>query len=96
MVKKEKDKEEKLTSDGVYNLDFEGISDDWAFAGQDLNVGSVSQSATTYDINDFGKWHTDDMLELHLREKYPALNDAWKHYEAVKKMCMIREQEEDK
>ena len=86
MVKKKKQKEENLTSDGVYNLDFNSISDDWAF----------SESATTYDINDFGKWHTDDMLELHLREKYPALNDAWKHYEAVKKMCMIREQEEDK
>jgi hypothetical protein len=95
MAKNKKDKKEKLTSDGIYNLDFDSIADDWAFA-QDLNVGSVSQSATTYDISDFGKWHTDDMLELQLREKYPALNDAWKHYVAVKKMCMIREQEDDK
>jgi broad specificity phosphatase PhoE len=30
-----------------------------------------------------------------LREKYPALQDAWDHYNNVKKMCEAKEQEDE-
>ena len=30
-----------------------------------------------------------------LRKKYPALQDAWEHYENVKQMCQTREKEQD-
>ena len=63
------------------------------------NVGDfgidVASTTFNYDLTDFGEWYTDDMAEMSLREKYPALQDAWNHYEAVKKMCMIREKESD-
>jgi len=63
------------------------------------NVGDfgidVASTTFNYDLTDFGEWYTDDVAEMSLREKYPALQDAWNHYEAVKKMCMIREKESD-
>ena len=59
----------------------------------DLNVGSITTTHSVYDLGDFGNWHTDELTEIGLREKYPALEDAWKHYESVKKMCIIREKE---
>ena len=30
-----------------------------------------------------------------LRKKYPALKDAWNHYQNIKQMCETREKEED-
>jgi len=30
-----------------------------------------------------------------LRNKYPALQDAWEHYQNIKQMCETREKEED-
>ena len=30
-----------------------------------------------------------------LRDKYPALKDAWEHYNTVKQMCESKEKESD-
>jgi hypothetical protein len=30
-----------------------------------------------------------------VRDKYPALKDAWDHYNNVKKMCEAKEQENE-
>ncbi len=30
-----------------------------------------------------------------LRKKYPALQDAWEHYQNIKQMCETREKEEE-
>jgi hypothetical protein len=35
------------------------------------------------------------MFEEELKKKYPALQDAWEHYQNVKQMCETREKEED-
>mgnify|MGYP001478292120 FL=1 len=35
------------------------------------------------------------MFEEDLRKKYPALQDAYDHYQAVKQMCETREKEEN-
>lgn len=40
-------------------------------------------------------FQTADMFEENLRKKYPALQDAFDHYQSVKKMCETREKEED-
>jgi len=34
-------------------------------------------------------------FEGDLRKKYPALQDAWDHYQTIKQMCETREKEEE-
>ena len=61
----------------------------------DLNVGSVVESVTV-DAFDSG---TPDMFDsvydyLELKKKYPALQQAWDHYQSVLKMCKLKESED--
>jgi hypothetical protein len=80
------DKEEKITSDGVWH------TEDWDIG--DVNTGSASEMLTVDGMSySFGEleFETDQKL----REKYPALQDAWDHYNTVKKMCEAKEQEDE-
>ena len=61
----------------------------------DLNVGSVVESVTV-DAFDSG---TPDMFDsvfdyMDLKKKYPALQQAWDHYQSVLKMCKLKESED--
>jgi hypothetical protein len=79
-------KEEKKTSDGVWRME------DWDIS--DVNTGSASEMLTIDGMSySFGEleFETDQKL----REKYPALKDAWDHYNNVKKMCEAKEQEDE-
>jgi hypothetical protein len=81
-----KKKDTKLTSDGIQNTgdftySFADLDDNF-----DLNTGSVATSYTIEGLN-----FNDDEL----RQKYPALQDAWDHYNNVKKMCEAKEQEDE-
>ena len=76
----------ETSSDGIQNTgnftySFADLDDDF-----DLNTGSVATSFTV-DVPIF-----DDQ---NLRSKYPALQDAWDHYNNVKKMCEAKEQEDE-
>lgn len=61
----------------------------------DLNTGSVVTSTTT------SPWPTGDQFEFGfpveetLMEKYPALRQAWEHYQNVLKMCKSKEAENE-
>ena len=55
----------------------------------DPGIGDIS-----YDFGDLDV-QTSDMFEQELRKKYPALQDAFDHYQSVKKMCETREKEEN-
>jgi hypothetical protein len=33
--------------------------------------------------------------EMELRDKYPALNQAWEHYRSVLEVCKTKEKEEN-
>ena len=60
----------------------------------DVNTGSASEMLTVDGMSySFGEleFETDQKL----REKYPALQDAWDHYNNVKKMCEAKEQEDE-
>ena len=81
MAKKNKT---QLTSDGIYTID------DWSMGA--TNVGSVIDTATV-DFGDIGQLNFD--YDQDLRDKYPALKDAWDHYNNVKKMCEAKEQENE-
>ncbi len=61
----------------------------------DLNVGSVTESVT---VNAFDSG-TPDMFDsvfdyMDLKKKYPALQQAWDHYQSVLKMCKLKESED--
>ena len=75
-------------SDGIQNTgDFTYSFADLDDGFDSLNVNTVSTGFTVDGLtfND----------EKELREKYPALQDAWNHYNNVKHMCEQREQEDE-
>ena len=79
-----KKKKQPLTSDGIYTFD------DWGSEGL-LNVGTVTDSVSvSYDMGQLDFDYDDE-----LRDKYPALKDAWEHYQAVKQMCQAKEKEDE-
>lgn len=56
-----------------------------------MGMGTLD-SDITYDIGDLGQ--LDLFTEEELREKYPALNQAWGHYQNVLEMCKSKETED--
>ena len=95
MTKKKKEKE-TLTSDGItYTMD------DWVPSDGLLNAGTGTvdtlDPGVSYSFGDLGDLdaQTEDMFEAELRKKYPALQDAYEHYQNIKQMCETREKEED-
>ena len=61
-----------------------------------INVGSVVESVTV-SLDRFAG-NTPDMFDsvydyLELKKKYPALQQAWDHYQSVLKMCKLKEAE---
>ena len=85
MPPKDKDKNVKAT------YSFDGI-DNWVpSAGATSTVDTID---INFDIND-NLYQPSFDFEEDLRKKYPALNDAWEHYQNVKQMCQTREKEED-
>ena len=85
MPPKEKDLDEKVT------YSFSGI-DNWV--PDPAGGGTVDTMNIDFDVNyDLNQMNFD--FEGNLRKKYPALNDAWEHYQNIKQMCETREKEED-
>jgi hypothetical protein len=79
-------KKGKKTSDGVWSMG------DWDIG--DVNTGSASEMLTVDGMSySFGELELE--TDQKLREKYPALQDAWDHYNNVKKMCEAKEQEDE-
>ena len=71
----------------------------WTLSGidtQSLNVGSVAESVTV-EASYFNAG-TPDMFDVYdyvnLKRKYPALQQAWEHYQTVLKLCKSKEAEE--
>jgi hypothetical protein len=58
---------------------------------QGVGVGSAS---TSYTVS-YDHWQStaNRNYELELHEKYPALKQAWEHYQNILKMCRSREEE---
>ena len=85
-------KKEKLTSDEWINADgvkISGPADEnftYSFADHDEDFAQ----ATSYTVEGL---HFDNDPEL--REKYPALKDAWDHYQNVRHMCEQKEKEDE-
>ena len=86
MVDKEIDNTETWT---LSSIDTQSLT-------QNLNVGSVAESVTV-EASYFNAG-TPDMFDVYdyvnLKRKYPALQQAWEHYQTVLKLCKSKEAEE--
>lgn len=78
-------KSEKLTSDGIWSYE----SDDAT-----LNVGTMTESLSV-DFSDIDAQLDLDFDNEELKQKYPALKDAWEHYNNVLDMCKAKEKEDE-
>ena len=52
-----------------------------------------SMSDMTYSFGDLGQLNL--FSEEELREKYPALKQAWEHYQSILEVCKTKEQEDE-
>jgi hypothetical protein len=68
--------------------------DNWVPSDGLQSVGTVDSLDPSFNVT-YGNVGTADMFEEELKKKYPALKDAWNHYQNVKQMCETREKEED-
>jgi hypothetical protein len=86
-----KDKDELQVTyggaEGTYKIDDWVPSDGFQYGGGTVDSLNVQG---TYDM---GQLNFD--FEEDLRKKYPALKDAWEHYQNIKQMCETREKEEE-
>jgi len=82
---KEKERQANLQSDNVE-------MENWV--PSEGSIGTVDTMNIDFDVG----YDSDQMnfdFERDLRKKYPALKDAWEHYQNIKQMCEAREKEED-
>ena len=52
----------------------------------------MGMSDMTYSFDDVGQ--LDLFSEEDMREKYPALKQAWEHYQSILEVCKTKEQED--
>ena len=92
MPPKAKEKDElEITyegAEGTYKID------DWVPNDGLQNGGTVDSLDPSFNVT-YGDIGTADMFEEELKKKYPALQDAWEHYQNVKQLCETREKEEN-
>ena len=70
-----------------------------------ITTGGVVETATvdmsvepdfSYSYGDLGDMGQLDLFdEMDLRDKYPALNQAWEHYQSVLEVCKTKEKEDE-
>ena len=89
-------KKDKLTSDGIeMSGDLSPMTDVSFGISSTGTIDSLDPGDNfTYTFDDL-EMESKDLFEEDLRMKYPALQQAYDHYQAVKKMCETREKEED-
>ena len=103
MPPKDKMEELKITFEGGT---FQMGNDSWVPSDsvQTIGTGTATTSATVDSMDpgmemsySFGTLDGQMSFDYEgdLRKKYPALKDAWEHYQNVKQMCETREKEED-
>ena len=69
-----------------------GYSDGIQYSGS-ASVDMDPDFSYSYgDLGDMGQLDLFD--EMDLRDKYPALNQAWEHYKSVLEVCKTKEKED--
>ena len=93
-------KKKKLTSDNVnitYDTDSWVPSDGLQMAGtvDSLDPDEGMTYTQGYSFGDLGELQLDLFPEEDMREKYPALKQAWEHYQSVLEVCKTKEKEDN-
>ncbi len=80
-------------------------SDNMEMAGwsEGITTGGVVETATmnvdpdfTYSFGDLGDMGQLDLFdEMDMRDKYPALKQAYEHYQSVLEVCKTKEKEDE-
>ena len=106
LLKDLKDVQENTKIMDQYNQsqDLDGGMSSWTYNMGELNTGTAITTASTgeldsgldvkFDVSD-DPFQSSFDFDYDLRKKYPALKDAYDHYQTVKQMCETREKEED-
>ena len=110
MANKKFTKAEKKTADDLweYTKQANMQSDNTEMAGwsEGLITGGGVETATvdfdspgtdfSYSYGDLGDMGQLDLFdEMDMRDKYPALNQAWEHYQSVLEVCKTKEKEDE-
>ena len=93
----------KVMDEYDQSQDLDGGMSSWTYNMGELNTGTTITSASTGTLDDVDiSFNVNDELyqpsfdfDHDLRKKYPALQDAYNHYQNIKQMCETREKEED-
>ena len=86
----------KLTSDNInvtYNSDSWMPSDGITMMGSSGTVDSMDPDGLTYSFGDLGQ--LDLFSEEDMRGKYPALKQAYEHYQSILEVCKTKEKEDN-
>ena len=87
-------KKEKL-DDGIYSATYDFNASPTGTAITTASTGELDAGLDVkFDVND-DLYQPSFDFDHDLRKKYPALKDAYEHYQNVKQMCETREREED-
>ena len=92
MDKDLKQKQANMQSDAK-EMDSWFPSNGLELAGEMSGHSTLSDDGMTYSFGDLGQ--LDLFPEEDMREKYPALKQAWEHYQSVLEICKTKEKEED-
>ncbi len=68
-------------------------SDGITMMGSSGTVDSMDPDGLIYSFGDLGQ--LDFLSEEDMRGKYPALKQAWEHYQSVLEVCKTKEKEDD-
>lgn len=71
------------------NLTADYSPSDWMLDDHNVNTVSESFTVTMPDFN------FDNPYDEEMKKKYPALKQAWDHYQMVLKMCRAKEEENE-
>ena len=83
-----KQEQAQMQSDAI---EMDNLSQGITYSGSaDLENG---MSDMTYSFGDLGQLNL--FSEEELREKYPALKQAWEHYQSILEVCKTKEQEDE-
>ena len=85
-----KKQQAQLQSDAIEMSSFsEGI----VYGGADSSPTLDPGMDMSYSFGDLGQLDMFD--EMDMRDKYPALNQAWEHYQSILEVCKTKEKEEN-
>ena len=63
---------------------------------QGITYGGDMDNSFSYSFGDLGDMGQLDLFsEEDMRDKYPALKQAWEHYQSVLEVCKAKEEEDN-